>query len=56
MHALLAYAKDDPSRLVYEKTDLPSLSPDDALIRVRTSGVTPTELSWPSTWANRAGA
>jgi NADPH:quinone reductase-like Zn-dependent oxidoreductase len=55
MRVLHAYAKDDPSRLVYQETPVPSPLPDDALVRVRASGVTPTELSWPSTWLEHDG-
>jgi NADPH:quinone reductase-like Zn-dependent oxidoreductase len=46
MLALRTYAKDDPSQLVYEDAPVPSLAPDDALVRVRASGVTPSELAW----------
>jgi NADPH:quinone reductase-like Zn-dependent oxidoreductase len=55
MHALQAYAKDDPSRLVYQEASLPSLAPDDALIRVHASGVSPAELSWLGTWVTSDG-
>src|SRR5690242_250498 len=28
----------------------------DVLVRVAAAGITPTELSWPSTWVDRTGA
>ena len=33
MRALHAYAKSDPSQLVYEEASVPSLAPDDVLLR-----------------------
>ena len=56
MRALHAYARNDPSRLVYEE-DVPSptLDPGDVLIRVHASGVTPSELEWSGKWVDRAG-
>jgi NADPH:quinone reductase-like Zn-dependent oxidoreductase len=51
MRALHAYAKNDPSQLVYEEdAPSPTLAPGDVLIHVHASGVTPSELDWPSTW------
>jgi NADPH:quinone reductase-like Zn-dependent oxidoreductase len=56
MRALHAYAKNDPSRLVYAAdAPSPSLLPGDLLIRVHASGVTPSELDWPSTWLHHDG-
>lgn len=50
MRALRAYAPNDPSRLVCEEAPVPELRPGDVMVRVQASGVTPTELSWPTTW------
>jgi NADPH:quinone reductase-like Zn-dependent oxidoreductase len=55
MRALHAYAKNDPAQLVYEEAPVPSRAPDDVLVRVRASGVTPTELAWLGTWVERDG-
>jgi NADPH:quinone reductase-like Zn-dependent oxidoreductase len=56
MRALRAYAKNEPSRLVYEEdAPLPTLAPGDVLLRVHASGVTPSELDWPSTWLEPDG-
>jgi NADPH:quinone reductase-like Zn-dependent oxidoreductase len=55
MRALHAYAKCDPSQLVYEEAPVPTLAPGDVLVRVHASGVTPSELEWPSTWLHHDG-
>lgn len=55
MHVLHASAKDDPSRLVYEEVPRPEPDASDVLVRVHASGVTPSELSWPTTWLNPDG-
>ena len=55
MRALHAYAKSDPSRLVYERCAVPTLAPGDVLVRVHASGVTPSELDWPGTWLDHDG-
>jgi NADPH:quinone reductase-like Zn-dependent oxidoreductase len=57
MRALHAYAKNDPSQLVYdEDVPLPTLAPGDVSLRVYASGVTPSELEWSGTWIDRTGA
>lgn len=51
MRALHAYARNDTSQLVYEdNAPPPTLTPGDVLLRVQASGVTPSELAWPTTW------
>jgi NADPH:quinone reductase-like Zn-dependent oxidoreductase len=55
MRTLHAYAKSDPLQLIYEEAPVPSLAPDDVLVRVHDSGVTPSELDWPSTWLHHDG-
>lgn len=56
MHALLAYAMNDPSRLVYEQNvPVPVIADDDVLLRVHASGVTPSELAWPTPWLEPDG-
>jgi NADPH:quinone reductase-like Zn-dependent oxidoreductase len=55
MRALHAYAKSDPLRLVLEDAPVPALGPDDVLVRVYASGVSPGELDWPGAWLNRDG-
>jgi NADPH:quinone reductase-like Zn-dependent oxidoreductase len=55
MRALHAYAKSDPLQLICEEAPVPSLAPDDVLVRVHAGGVTPSELDWPSTWLHHDG-
>jgi len=55
MHALHAYATSDPSRLVLEDAPVPTLGPDDVMIRVHASGVSPGELDWPTAWLHHDG-
>jgi hypothetical protein len=57
MRALHAYAKNDPSRLVFaEDAPLPTLAPGDVLLRVDASGMALSELEWSGTWINSTGA
>ena len=56
MRALHAYAQHDPSRLVVEDVPLPTLGPEDVLVRVHASGVSPGELDWNGTWLGHDGA
>jgi NADPH:quinone reductase-like Zn-dependent oxidoreductase len=55
MRALHAYAKNDPSRLVFEEAPAPTPGPEDVLVRVHASGVSPSELDWSLTWLRHDG-
>ena len=55
MRALRARARGGPEQLVSERVPLPSPAIGDVLLRVHAASFTPTELDWPSTWADRAG-
>jgi NADPH:quinone reductase-like Zn-dependent oxidoreductase len=55
MHALHAYAKSDPSQLVYEDAPIPTLGLREVLVHVRASGVSPGELDWGGTWLHHDG-
>jgi NADPH:quinone reductase-like Zn-dependent oxidoreductase len=55
MRALHAYAKGDPSRLVFEDAPVPTPNPGDVLVRVHASGVSPAELDWGGTWFHPDG-
>ena len=55
MRALHAYVKSDPSRLVLEDAPLPPHGPDDVVVRVQASGVSPGELDWPTAWLHHDG-
>jgi NADPH:quinone reductase-like Zn-dependent oxidoreductase len=50
MLALRAYARGEPARLVFEEAPSPVLGPQDVLVRVHASGVSPGELDWPGAW------
>lgn len=50
MFALRAYGQGDPARLSFEEAPSPELGPQDALVRVHASGVSPGELDWPGAW------
>ena len=55
MLALRARAAGDSAHLVSERVPLPVPGIGDVLVRVHAASFTPTELDWPSTWADRAG-
>lgn len=55
MHALRAHARGGPESLVYEEAPVPPVGLNGVLVRVHAASITPTELSWPSTWEDRAG-
>ena len=56
MRVLHAYAMRDPARLVFEEAPVPAIGPDDALLRVVASGVSPGELDWPGAWLDQNGS
>ena len=53
MKAVRMHARAGPEALVYEDAPVPEPNEDDALIRVRAAGITPTEFTWSSTFRNR---
>src|SRR5215217_3557686 len=55
MGALRARAGGGPEQFRYERVPLPSPGIGDVLLEVHAASFTPTELDWPSTWADRAG-
>jgi NADPH:quinone reductase-like Zn-dependent oxidoreductase len=55
MHALHAYARSDPSQLVFEDAPIPTIGPGDVLVHVHASGVSPGELDWGGTWLHHDG-
>ena len=56
MRALHAYVPRDASRLVYEDAPSPAVGSGDILVRVYASGVSPSELEWPSAWLQHDGS
>ena len=55
MRALRIHAPAGPEALNYESAAVPEPGIGDVLVRVSAASFTPTELSWPSTWVDRAG-
>jgi NADPH:quinone reductase-like Zn-dependent oxidoreductase len=55
MRALRAHARGGPDKLVYEEAPVPPVGLNGVLVRVHAASITPTELTWPSTWEDRAG-
>jgi NADPH:quinone reductase-like Zn-dependent oxidoreductase len=56
MKAGRIHAYGGPEQLVYEDAPQPHPMGDQVLIHVYGSGVTPTELSWFTTWKTKTGA
>ena len=50
MKSIRIHRRGGPGALVYEEAPLPSLPPGNALVGVRAVGITPTELTWNSTY------
>jgi NADPH:quinone reductase-like Zn-dependent oxidoreductase len=56
MKAIRAQARGGPEQLVYDYAPVPKLSPDDVLVRVHATGITPAELTWGATYQNPDGS
>jgi NADPH:quinone reductase-like Zn-dependent oxidoreductase len=56
MRALRLHERGGSDRIVFEDAPVPSPAIGDVLVEVDAAGITPTELSWPSTWVDRTGA
>ena len=56
MKAVRLHGRGGPEQLVYEDAPTPELTPGDALIRVRATGITPAELTWDDTYSNCDGS
>jgi 2-dehydropantoate 2-reductase len=55
MRAVRLHGRGGPEELRYEEAPLPSLSEDDALVRVHALSITPSELHWSATYTSRDG-
>ena len=53
MKAIRMHSRCGPATLVYEEAPLPDLLPGNALVHVHAVGITPTELTWNSTYVTR---
>src|SRR5256885_16399694 len=55
MKALRSHVRGGPETLVYEDSPEPPIAAGEALIRVYAAAITPTELTWNSTWTDSKG-
>jgi NADPH:quinone reductase-like Zn-dependent oxidoreductase len=55
MRAVRIHAPAGPDTLVVEEAPYPHMAENDVVVRVHAASFTPGELSWPSTWKDRAG-
>src|SRR2546430_16771763 len=55
MKALGSHGRGGPETLVYEDSPEPPIAAGEALIRVHAAAITPTELTWDSTWTDSNG-
>lgn len=55
MHAIRSRTRGGPETLHYEEAPVPRLREGDALVRVHAAAITPTELTWNSTWTDANG-
>lgn len=56
MKAVRIHGRGGPAQLVYEDAPMPTLQPDDALVRVYATGITPAELTWDESYQNPDGS
>jgi NADPH:quinone reductase-like Zn-dependent oxidoreductase len=56
MKAVRLRERGGPERLLYEEAPTPTPGPGDALVRVHACGITPTELTWGTTYTTSTGA
>ncbi len=55
MKAVRTHARGGPENLVYEETEIPSITEGEVMIKVCAASITPTELSWNSSYTDRNG-
>src|SRR5438093_12308979 len=55
MKAVRSRTRGGPETLRYEDAPEPRLGEGDALVRVHAAAITPTELTWNSTWTDSNG-
>jgi NADPH:quinone reductase-like Zn-dependent oxidoreductase len=57
MRGLRLHKRGGPEAIVLDDdVPVPKVGIGDVLVRVQAAGLTPTELDWPSTWVDHAGA
>jgi len=55
MKAVRSHTRGGAETLVVEEAPMPRLRKGDALLKVRAAAITPTELTWNSTWTDPQG-
>ena len=55
MKAIRSHTRGGPETLVYEDGPEPRIAAVEALVRVHAAAITPTELTWNSTWTDANG-
>ncbi len=55
MRAVRSHTRGGPETLIYEEAPEPSLGAGDVLVQVDAAAITPTELTWNSTWTDTHG-
>src|SRR5437660_1435700 len=55
MKAIRSHTRGGPETLVYEDGPEPRIGAGEALVRVHAAAITPTELTWNSTWTDANG-
>jgi NADPH:quinone reductase-like Zn-dependent oxidoreductase len=55
MKAVRMHEQGGADGLIVEEAPYPRLAQNDVMVRVHAAGFTSTELTWPSTWTDRAG-
>src|SRR5256885_13769624 len=55
MKAIRSHTRGGPETLVYEDGPEPPIAAGEALVRVHAAAITPTELTWNSTWTDANG-
>ena len=55
MKAVRCHVRGGPEALVYEDAPVPQPKAGDVIVRVHAAAITPTELTWNSTWSNSDG-
>lgn len=55
MKAVRMHRRGGPENLVFENTNIPVISSGDVLIKVHAASITPTELTWNSSYTDKKG-
>jgi NADPH:quinone reductase-like Zn-dependent oxidoreductase len=55
MKAVRLVERGGAEKVMYTKAPRPHIAAGDALVRICASAITPTELTWSSTWTTKSG-